>query len=332
MDWDTFTKDYPDVHILQTLQWGKLKEQFGWKMDHLIQGEWGAQILIRSILPAMKMAYIAKGPLALKSSIKSWLSGDESVGADFIKLLDEYCRDHKIFFVKIEPDEKDFGVIPMGFIRSSQTIQPLNTILVNIEEDDEIILQRMKQKTRYNIRLAERKGVKVETSDDIETFYLLARQTSQRDQFGIHSLGYYQTAYQLFHNCGQCELFLARYAGKAISGIMVFANGNRAWYFYGASSNEHREVMSPYLLQWEAIQWAKRKGCSFYDLWGIPDYNEAYLEDNFMQNEKGLWGVYRFKRGFGGCVFRSAGAFDRVYNPRLYQFYRLLLKARRFRG
>ena len=328
MDWETFTKDHPNAHVLQTLEWGKLKEQFGWKMDHLIHKEWGAQILIRSILPGMKMAYIAKGPLAPNSNIKSWLNGDEC-GADFLKQVDDYCREHKIFFIKIEPDEEECGSIPAGFIRSFHAIQPLNTILVNIEDDDEKILARMKQKTRYNIRLAERKGVKVEVSDDIEAFYQLAKQTSQRDRFGIHSLKYYQTAYQIFHNRGQCELFLAKYAETAISGIMVFANGMRAWYFYGASSNEHREVMAPYLLQWEAIRWAKRMGCSVYDLWGIPDYREAYLENNFMKTEDGLWGVYRFKRGFGGRVFRSAGAFDRVYNPRLYQFYRLLFNLRR---
>lgn len=332
MEWEQFLKAYPNAHILQTQQWGDLKKNFGWKVAHLIINEWGAQILIRSILPGMKMAYIAKGPLAPNKEIKEWLSGEKKAGADFFKGLDEFCRQRKIFFVKVEPDEEDYPNPPQGFSRSFQTIQPLNTILVDIGEDEEKILQRMKQKTRYNIHLAKRKGVVVEPSDDLATYYQLARQTSERDGFAIHSLNYYQTSHRLFNQLNQSELLLAKFAGTVLAGLIVFAHGNRAWYFYGASSNQYREVMAPYLLQWEAILWAKRKGCQIYDLWGIPDYSEAYLENHFLESENGLWGVYRFKRGFGGRVFRSAGAFDRIYNPQLYRFYRLLFTLRGVQG
>ena len=102
---------------------------------------------------------------------------------------------------------------------------------------------------------------------------------------------------------------------------MVFASGRRAWYVYGASNDEERNRMPVYLLQWEAIRWAKARGCEEYDLWGVPDENEDVLEANFESRHDGLWGVYRFKRGFGGEVKRAAQTLDRVYNPLLYKLY-----------
>jgi peptidoglycan pentaglycine glycine transferase (the first glycine) len=102
---------------------------------------------------------------------------------------------------------------------------------------------------------------------------------------------------------------------------MVFRLGVRAWYFYGASSDEERNRMPTYLLQWEGMRWAAGQGCLEYDLWGIPDEEEAVLEEQFSNRSDGLWGVYRFKRGFGGEMTRSVGAWDRVYNPLLYRLY-----------
>jgi lipid II:glycine glycyltransferase (peptidoglycan interpeptide bridge formation enzyme) len=110
---------------------------------------------------------------------------------------------------------------------------------------------------------------------------------------------------------------------------MVFKFGNRAWYFYGASSNMHRDRMPNHLLQWEAIRWARSKGCKEYDLWGVPDANLSTLEANFAKESNGLWGVYRFKRGFGGELKRSVGPWDRIYKPYLYRIYSIWLKTRK---
>ena len=107
---------------------------------------------------------------------------------------------------------------------------------------------------------------------------------------------------------------------------MVFRHGPDAYYLYGASSNEERNRMPAYGLQWAAMQWARRQGCTRYDLWGIPDADAERLEAEFMERSDGLWGVYRFKRGFGGDIVRSIGAFDYVYNAPLYQMYRLYRK------
>jgi peptidoglycan pentaglycine glycine transferase (the first glycine) len=145
--------------------------------------------------------------------------------------------------------------------------------------------------------------------------------TGGRDGFGVHSLEYYRRAFELFHPAGACELLVAEFEGKPLAALMVFAHGRRAWYVYGASNDEERNRMPTYLLQWEAIRWAKARGCEEYDLWGVPDENEETLESNFESRNDGLWGVYRFKRGFGGEIRRAAQALDRVYNPLLYKLY-----------
>jgi len=107
---------------------------------------------------------------------------------------------------------------------------------------------------------------------------------------------------------------------------MVFASGKRAWYFYGASTNEERNRMPTYLLQWKAMLWAKKQGCTEYDLWGVPDEELETLESEFNNQSKGLWGVYRFKRGFGGELKRADNPYDRVYKPLIYMAYKLLVR------
>ena len=184
----------------------------------------------------------------------------------------------------------------------------------------------MKQKTRYNIRLADRKGVSVQESADVVRFFNLMQVTGRRDQFGIHSLEYYQTAYNIHHPKGQCELFFAEYEGQLLAAVMVFAQGHRAYYFYGASSNQHRNLMAPYAVQWSAMRWARKNGCTQYDLWGVPDHGFEVLEAEFTKRNDELWGVYRFKRGFGGDLKRTVGAWDRVFNPIFYLIYQIWVK------
>jgi lipid II:glycine glycyltransferase (peptidoglycan interpeptide bridge formation enzyme) len=179
----------------------------------------------------------------------------------------------------------------------------------------------MKQKTRYNIRLAGKKGVTVRAWDDLAAFHQMLLITGSRDKFGVHSLGYYRRAYELLHPQKMGELLVAEYEGKPLAALFVARHGNRAYYLYGASTDEERNRMPTYLLQWEAMQWAKACGCEEYDLWGVPDEPEATLEANFEKRNDGLWGVYRFKRGFGGELKRSVQAMDRVYNPLLYRAY-----------
>jgi peptidoglycan pentaglycine glycine transferase (the first glycine) len=311
----------PDCHLLQTPEWGILKSSFGWSICHVIEGDYGAQVLFRLLPMNLKLAYIPMGPIG------DWLP-------DLLPALDTICSDEGAFMLKIEPDhpwDEDMAgkLNQTGFRVSTQTIQPPRTILVDLEGDEDAILGRMKQKTRYNIRLAGRKGVIVRPWDDIATYAAMTQETAERDAFGAHNQAYFQTAYDLFHLTGMCELLVAEVEGEPVAALMVFAHGRRAWYLYGASRDTHREKMPTYLLQWEAMRWAKSKGCQVYDLWGIPDADENSLEAQFTSRSDGLWGVYRFKRGFGGTVSRTMGAWDRIYNPFVYGLYQA---AARFRG
>jgi peptidoglycan pentaglycine glycine transferase (the first glycine) len=321
-DWDAFLAKIPNPHILQTSAWGQLKVEFGWQLSHVIAGQCGAQILIKRLLPGVRFAYIPKGPVG-----EAWNPIWPSV--------DAICRERHCAFLKVEPDvfETDeaqdrHATPPVGFISSPHSIQPLSTLVVDLTPDEAHILGRMKQKTRYNINLALKKNVVIRPQAELDTFYQLMKITGQRDQFGIHSLAYYQRAYELFHAKNQCQLLLAEFNGQPISGLIAFRIGGRAWYFYGASSNEQRDKMPNYLLQWEAMRWAKSQGCDRYDLWGVPDADHATLEANFATRSDGLWGVYRFKRGFGGELMRSLGPWDRIYNPLLYRLYSIWLKYR----
>ena len=145
--------------------------------------------------------------------------------------------------------------------------------------------------------------------------------TGQRDGFAVHSQEYYRKAYELFHPSGKCELLVAEYEDVPLAALMVFMQGMRAWYVYGASNDAERNRMPTYLLQWEAMRWAKTRGCVDYVLWGVPDAAEQVLEENFETRHDGLWGVYRFKRGFGGRLVRAAQAVDVIFNPALYRLY-----------
>jgi peptidoglycan pentaglycine glycine transferase (the first glycine) len=324
-EWDEFTACHADVHILQTREWGILKDAFGWQSIRLASEGVGAQLLFRRLPLGFSVAYIPKGPLYPQDK-------PAHPGASFWKEVDLLCRSRRAVFLKVEPDaweEPDLKeknsqqpAAPAGFRLSAQTIQPPRTLLIDLTGDEEQVLARMKQKTRYNIRLALKKGIVVRSSEDLDTFYRLMQVTGGRDSFGVHSLAYYRRAYELFHPRGSCELLMAEFKGEPLAGLMVFANSKRAWYFYGASANEHRERMPTYLLQWEAMRWARSLGCTLYDMWGVPDEDEETLEANFATRSDGLWGVYRFKRGFGGQLRRAAGPWDRVYNPLLYGLYR----------
>jgi lipid II:glycine glycyltransferase (peptidoglycan interpeptide bridge formation enzyme) len=242
--------------------------------------------------------------------------------------LDQICQERKVVFLKIEPDiwETEDQQPPKGYRISPHSIQPPRTLLVDLEGSEDQILQRMKSKTRYNIRLAAKKGISIKKLNAVNVFYGLLANTSDRADFGIHTLQYYQDVYDLFKSDGQVQIFLAEFEGEPLASIMVFVYGKRSWYFYGASSHNHREKMPTYLIQWEAMRWAKEQGCESYDLWGVPDENLETLENGFTNRSDDLWGVYRFKRGFGGDLVRNPGPWDKVYHPLLYRLYLLMAK------
>ncbi len=315
IEWNNFLEKHLNAHLLQMGEWGELKSAFGWKPIRVVlDGETGAQILFRRLPLGLTLGYMPRPAVSFQRS---------ALSERFWREVDFVCKQNRAVFLKIEPDLWDYesSIVHGQWSVSPHNIQPPRTIIIDIKDDEEKILARMKQKCRYNIRLAEKKGVTVRAWDDIAGFHAMMQVTGGRDGFGVHSLEYYQRAYRLFHPKKTCELLVAEYEGKPLASLMVFANGKRAWYVYGASNDQERNRMPTYLLQWEAIRWAKARSCEEYDLWGVPDENEESLEANFETRNDGLWGVYRFKRGFGGELKRAAQALDRVYNPWLYKLY-----------
>jgi peptidoglycan pentaglycine glycine transferase (the first glycine) len=341
--WDAFVTSHPRAHVLQLSAWAGLKRPYGWESVRVAlaadeQIVAGAQILFRRLPFRLgTMAYLPMGPLLTGGT------GRESLW----QAVDTVCRKHRAAFLKWEPGIPEVGDAPpdfarYGFRESAQTIQPPRTILIDISADEETILARMNQGTRRKIRQSRKNNVHYYEGAraDVEKFTRMMQTTSSRNDFGVHEPSYYTLAYDRFVP-QNAALILAEHVDTAeddstlrkdsLAGIMVFAVGKTAWYLYGASSSVKRNLMASYGVQWSAIQWAKARGCTLYDLWGIPDEDETTLEAQFEGRDDGLWGVYGFKRGWGGSVARSSGAWDKVYNPLVYAAFQMALRLRKQR-
>ena len=337
----------PNGHVLQTGRWAELKGAFGWTCERAILRTipspdapilGGASILYRRLPWGQRVAYVPKGPVV------DW--GEPDQARAVLTMAREFARKQHAALLKIEPELPDSPAVSAmlagyGFRPSPQRIQPLSTIHVDLAADEEAILARMKPKWRYNVRLAERKGVTVREGapGDLAAIQRLLAVTGARDGFGVHSAAYYARATGLFMArdrpvAGLDDLaawLLAEHEGQLLAAIAVFALGRMAWYMWGASSDEGRNLMPNHLLQWAAMRWARARGCTVYDLWGIPDEvganPDAYAEPDSW-GEGGLWGVYRFKQGFGGRVVRYTGAWDLPLSGIGYWVYRMALRVR----
>lgn len=327
--WDDFVQAQTGAHILQMSAWGAFKAAYGWQAERVAvtHGEKiiaGAQLLFRPLpLRLGTMAYLPMGPFI----------ADSAAAPALWQAIHQSARRHQARFLKWEPGIIDASAAPdfagLGFRPSPQTIQPPRTILIDIQGDDESILARMNQGTRRKVRQGQKHGIRYYEGrpDDVTRFNSIMQATGSRQDFGVHAPDYYETAHRLFVP-QQAALILAEHDGDTLAGVMVFAAGRSAWYFYGASSSVKRNLMASYGVQWAAIQWARSRGCTVYDMWGVPDCDETELEADFQQRSDGLWGVYGFKRGWGGQVTRAAGAWDYVYSPLLHHAYRLALRLR----
>ena len=326
--WDDFVRAQPNGgHLLQLSRWGQLKSRFGWDARIIaLSNEQGIQagalaLLQRLPAGAGLLAYVPLGAYAADPSHypQLWQAIRQETGAAFLK---------------IEPGHgsaiTETDLAQAGFRPSPQTIQPPTTIIIDINGDDSDIMQRMNQGTRRKIRKSRSGPVVYREGDrsDLPRFNCLMQQTGQRNAFGVHSAGYFEAVYDLFMP-GDGALLLARHEDELLAAIMVFALGDTAWYLYGASARSQGNLYATYGIQWAAIKWAQQRGCRFYDLWGVPDYDEAALEAGFKSRKDGLWGVYGFKRGWGGQVTRTLGTWDLAWNPLVYAAYRAALKLRR---
>jgi lipid II:glycine glycyltransferase (peptidoglycan interpeptide bridge formation enzyme) len=211
------------------------------------------------------------------------------------------------------------------FVRASANVQPPDTVLIDLTPDSmEAIEASFKSKTRYNARLALRKGVTVQNAgvNGLDDFYYLLKETARRDGIAVHSADYYRT---LFDHASHYEsvdvrLYLARFEREVLAGIVTLFRRDEAVYLYGASSNLHRNLMAPYALQVQAMTDARAAGCTYYDLFGIPPSADP---------NHPMHGLYQFKTGFGGAIIHRPGSWDFPYNKAIYRLFRFAEKTRK---
>ncbi len=335
--WDRQISTLPQAHVLQSWAWGDFKSQYGWSAQRLLWTASGqpvaaAQVLTRRLgagLPWQPgVMYVPKGPL-LDWSCTALRNG-------VLDDLQALARRQHAIFIKLDPDvavpDPPFppGGAPtpsadlIAALRerqwrySADQIQFRNTVRLDLCRSEAELLASMKQKTRYNLRLAEKKGVRIRLggTPDLELLYRMYAETSLRDGFAIRSPEYYQTAWGNFMAAGLAQPLLAEVEGQPVSAIILFRYAQTAWYMYGMSREVHREKMPNHLLQWEGIRWAKAQGCTTYDFWGAPD--------EFVESDP-MWGVWKFKEGFGGQVERHVGAWDYAPSPWVYRIYTVVI-------
>ncbi len=331
-EWDSLLLSLPDAHLLQSWTWGELKAKYGWRAEriawHNDQGDaiGAAQLLFRSIRGGLTMAYCPRGPVV------DW--GQPEIWKPILEGLIEHARSQGAFFLKIDPgielpesfkrdDQLDQlratrSLREAGWLLSDEQVQFRNTLTLDLTADEELLLAGMKQKTRYNIRLAGRKGVTVREGgvEDLKLLYQMYAETSLRDGFVIRPEAYYREAWGSFMGQGNAVPFIAEVEGEAVAALIAYRFGETAYYLYGMSRDAHREKMPNYLLQWEAIRWARRMGCRSYDFWGAP---------HEIKEGQSMYGVYRFKQGFGAEVVKTPGAWDFPLRPALYKLYTTLM-------
>ena len=351
-NWNSIISKLPNPHFLQTYEWGQVKAKYGWQPIYLVWDEKGKMkeertnlssfifpaqaaclvlkrtILNRGFAARLSVLYAPKGPLM------DW--SNEQLRTRVLNDLQSFARKQGAIFLKLDPDVVLGRGVPgaetevtensgqaerselcrRGWVESNDQIQFKNSVLVDLSATEDEILMRMKQKTRYNIRLSKKKDVSVRAGgmDDLPMLYKMYAETSVRDGFVIRDEEYYMTVWKLFMESLEPSSvpLIAEVDGEPVAAIFVFMFAGRAYYVYGMSRSLHREKMPTYLLQWEAMKLAKSRGCNLYDLWGAPDV---------FDESDSMWGVYRFKEGLGGQVVRTLGAYDFAPNKLWYKMY-----------
>ncbi|HRY52256.1 MAG TPA: peptidoglycan bridge formation glycyltransferase FemA/FemB family protein [Candidatus Portnoybacteria bacterium] len=313
--------------FLQSFEWGEFQEKVGRKVKRLVGDNWSAQF-IQYKLPCVNKFYwyCPRGPI-----MPGWLM------EELIARFKTEIKEKNDIFFRLGPGwEIDNGfenkLKKEGFQQLPYDIEPAQTLILDIAKTEDELLAQMHEKWRYNIRLAERKGVQIKnfssTDSDFEKYFdefyqLVDKGTSERKEIKHHDKEYYKKQLEIKGEKIEFKLFVAEYENKVIAANIVVIFGSRSTYLHGATSSEHREVMAPHLLQWEQIKYAKAQSCSEYDFWGI--YNE-YTKD---KRGKSWEGFTRFKRGFGGREVNYVGYFDYPLSEFWYFVYRLVQKFRR---
>ncbi|MBV9099704.1 MAG: peptidoglycan bridge formation glycyltransferase FemA/FemB family protein [Candidatus Dormibacteraeota bacterium] len=313
--WDELVLANPDGgHILQTRAWGEFKRRHGWTPLYVVADDGGHELAMlvlrrRALAAGGELWYLPKGPGVV----------DAAQLAAAIRQL--RTAGSRVFGVKVEPEIGDSPVTvdalrQMGLRKSRRDVQITRaTIIVDLAPDEDAILASFKPKTRYNIRLAARRGVSVEpapaTDANVDAMYELMAATRDRANFTLRPKDYFRGYWQLQEAAGQGQLFFARWEGTVLAGIYVTYLGAKGWYKDGGSMKEHAEVMAPHLLQWEVMRWLRQRGVRAYDLVAVPPRSE-------LHEGHPLYGLYRFKSGFNEDITEFVGTWDLVRDARRF--------------
>lgn len=312
------TDSFYSGNFLQSILWRDFldkQEKRNWQISITNQKNelYLSCLLYENKLPFGKSyLYAPKGPI-----LKDDLSKEDK--HEFLALFFSKVRDLMLgtkrveeIFLQIEPKEEALG---FQQLKKSNNIQPQATSFLTLDKELKTLLGKMHPKTRYNIMLANKKGLKIEklsSPADIEIFLQLNKKTAKRQNINTHENDYYRLLWQTLLEHGAGKLFVAYYNNIPVAANLMIFWGNTSTYLHGASDYEYRQLMAPYLLQWEAIKFAKEQGFSFYDFWGIAP----------KDGSKPNWdGFTRFKKGFSGEDFYSAQSQVFVFQPSTYKAY-----------
>jgi lipid II:glycine glycyltransferase (peptidoglycan interpeptide bridge formation enzyme) len=316
-EYKEFLQKHKKGHFLQSPEWAKLKSEWINEVvlvedkDGKIKGS--MSLLIRKI-PHMKstIMYSPRGPVCDVH--------DKETFNELVNEAKELAKKYKSFIIRIDPDipntDEEFKKIAkeIGFkIKENvkdfnEVIQPRYVFRLDVKDkSEEELMQSFHEKTRYNIRLATKKGVTVREGkkEDLKEFHRIMIETGDRDNFLIRPLEYFEKMYEAL-TPAHMRILIAEYEGKAIAAVIPILYGNKVWYLYGASSNEYRNVMPNYLLQWEMIKWALQNKCDVYDFRGVS----GHVDENHPQ-----YGIYKFKKGFNGDFVEFVGELYMVLDP-----------------
>lgn len=324
--YDRFVAAHPCGNVLQSWAWGDLRTRQRWQPIRLLATDatgrpcGAASVLCRELPVGGSILYLPRGP------VLDFL--DDRVLDAMISALRRCGERQRAVLCKIDP----YVTPPNGRIARAlwargfvvghrrghfEGMQPRFNVIVPLAGGEEAVLGRFHSKTRYNIRLAGKRGVTVHRGgrDDLATFYRLLMVTCARNGFAERQLPYFEQVWDALAPGGQIELYVATHDGRDLAAAILFVNGDKAVYAYGASADERREVMAPYALQWTMIRRALELRCSSYDMTGVPRH--------LAEGEPG-YGLYRFKRGFWPEVSEFTGEMDLPLQPALYRVWNVV--------
>lgn len=333
--WNDFLRSQPRSHLLQSYEWGVLNQYLGGQIYRLgaLDDERLVGVMMLVVTPVagnrlpFKWLYSSRGPTV------------ERPDSPALVALIEYAqkvlaKKERAVALRLEPNIADDDPAMdawiatyrgLGFQTNPYAVHGRRSWVLDIRPPAEELLAKFKMTWRQNVRSAERKGVvirEVVSEADFDAYYSLLKLTSERDAFFIHGKDYHQEILRQFKDQGDVVLYIAEHEGEAIAAKMLIRFGDWCWDMFGATSNNKRNLKPAYLLQYRCFQWAQAKGCSYFDFRTIPEILEPGEE---------MWGVYEYKKGFGGFSRLNIPTQDYIYRPVIYNAWRKSVEMRRHR-